>query len=138
MSLTFLHFLAFSLGIGGGMAGLLVGRMATRVDPELQPVLGRLQRRLGQISALSILVLWITGVWLIHTLYGGLASLPWLFWIKVASVVALSVCAAWIQTLSLQAWRRGTPAPAARMARLGKLANLFALLSLALAVAAFA
>ena len=138
MSLTFLHYLAFSLGIGGGAAGMLAGRMAARADPELRPGLARLQRRLGQISALSVLVLWVTGVWLIHAQYSGLAPLPWLFWPKIAAVVGLTVCAAWLQLLSLRAWRRGTPPPAPRMARLSMLANLFALLALALGVAAFA
>ncbi|MTJ05802.1 MAG: hypothetical protein FH759_14065 [Sediminimonas qiaohouensis] len=138
ISLSFLHYLAFSLGIGGGIAGMLAGRMAARAASETRPTLGRLQRRLGQISALSIVILWVTGVWLIHGRYGGLSPLPWLFWAKIVAVVALTICAAWIQALSLRAWRRETPPPAARMARLSKLANLFALLALGLAVAAFA
>ena len=138
LSLTFLHYLAFSLGIGGGVAGLLAGRMAARAAPETRPALGRLQRRVGQVSALSVLVLWVTGIWLVQERYGGFASLSWLFWAKIAAVVALTVCAAWLQSLSFVAWRRGAPPPATRMALLSRLANLFALVALALAVMAFA
>jgi hypothetical protein len=59
-TLKTLHFLAFSLGIGGGMASVMAGLAARRAEPEARAVIARLRRRIGLVAALVTAILAFT------------------------------------------------------------------------------
>ena len=132
-----LHYLAFSIGLGGGLANMLAGRLAAAAPEAARPVLGRLSAQIGRASALSLVVLWLTGVAMFVNTGWTLAAMSGAFWAKMAAVLVLTGCAAAMQTLGFRAARANRPPPAQSMARLGLLANLAALTALALAVLAF-
>lgn len=136
-SLKVLHFAAFSVGIGGGLAGLMAGLRARAADPGARPALGALQRFLGRASAVSVLILWASGIALVYQLPGGWSALPPLFWAKFAAVVALTGVAASTQWLVYRGMRGGRAPGPATMLRLGVAANVLAPAALVLAVLAF-
>jgi hypothetical protein len=133
----FLHFWALAIGIGGGMANMLAAPIARAAEPEAKPVLGKLQRRIGQMGAGAILVLWVTGIWLVVVEYPVLGRLPMLFWVKIAAVLVLTYVSARGQLLSLRAMRGGPPPDPAVMKKIAMAGATSALAALALAVAAF-
>jgi uncharacterized membrane protein len=136
-TLKILHFLAFSIGIGGGLANMLAGMIGKRADVAAKPALGKLQARIGLASALALVVLWITGIWLVVARYPQIGALPLSFWLKMAAVVALTATAAKLQLNALAAGQSGTPPPAAQQKWLGMLATLFAVVAVIFAALAF-
>jgi len=138
ISLLILHFLAFSIGIGGGIANLVIGSKAAAADPVTKPVLGAASRAVGQIASVGLLFLWITGIAMVYTSWEGWASLPQLFWAKFAGVLVLTACSVLMNMHVIRAKRTGTPPPPATMRRLGIIGSGAAILALILAVQTFA
>ncbi|PQO23035.1 hypothetical protein C2I36_10045 [Rhodobacteraceae bacterium WD3A24] len=135
-TLKIIHFLSFAVGIGGGVASLLAG-LAMRTAGGGAPALAGLQRRLGRASAVAIVLLWITGVWMLYAVYGGWGGMSGWFWIKIVAVVGLTAVSARMQWLSITAQRSGTPPAPRIMAGLGAAANLLAIAAVIIAVIAF-
>lgn len=135
--LLILHFLAFSVGIGGSLSNLLAGAVAARSDPAVRPAIGAVARRVGMMATGGLVLLWLTGIALVQTAWEGWASMPPLFWAKIALVVVLTVCSALMNATVIRADRDGTPPPPERMRMLGTIGALSAILALILAIAAF-
>lgn len=130
--LKILHFLALAVALGGGVANLVLRRHAMAAGPEARPALGRAQRTLAALSAVSVAVLWLTGIALVETIYGAWTGLPGVFWAKIA---AATVWLAAVTTGQVLMRRPGPPSPLLRPLGMGGMASAVA--SLALAVLAF-
>lgn len=127
-TLKIIHLLSLAVGLGGGVANALVGARVTAKAPEIGlPV----QRLIGRLSFLALVLLWITGVWMVldGRALGELG--PW-FWIKMIVVLALTAAAVTAQTAQL----RGTATPA-RMRALGTGITGASALAVVFAVLAF-
>lgn len=136
-TLLILHFLAFSVGIGGTFANLVITRRATRSDASTRPALAAAGRQIGLAATLGLAVLWVTGPALVARLHGSWAALPDPFLGKMVFVVVLTICSVLINLSVIAARRTGSPPPPRRMAFLGTLALVSAVLALILAVRAF-
>jgi hypothetical protein len=134
--LLFLHFFGLLLGAGPGTAQSLIARRAERVTPEEARTLRSLGPMLANISAVGIVILWITGPIMVWTVYGGFANLPSAFWIKFVFVVLLTLIAIYTQVTFAEI-RRGNVAAAERFKWLGPSAGISALLAVLFAVIAF-
>lgn len=132
----FVHFFAIAVGMGGGMANFLIGHRSAGAAVQAMPILGGLQKTFGQLSTVAIVVLWLTGGWLVYSLYDW-QSLTLAFWLKIAFVLLLSVAAIVLQVNAIRAERAGTPPPADVMAKWGATADIAAILALLVAVFAF-
>lgn len=139
MSLTLLiiHFLAFSIGIGASVSNLIIGAKAAGSEPQFRPALGSASEAIGKAATICLLLLWLTGVAMIYLDWDGWASLPPLFWVKIAAVLVLTLCSGLLNWHVLRAKRAGTPPPAPTMALLGRLGSASALIALILAVITF-
>lgn len=133
--LEIIHFLSFSVGIGGGVASMVIGLRLRRAEISAVRDLSAAQKVIGRLSFGAIVLLWITGIWMLNSRYGW-SDLPVAFWLKLAAVVGLTAIACRAQYLVLMAPRRGPPAPRT-MARLGMGSSLCAVLALVFAVIAF-
>ncbi len=131
-----LHYVAFSIGIGGGVASMIIGIRMKRAEAAAAPTLAGIQKTIGRTSFGALIVLWLTGLWMVSTRFGW-GALPWAFWIKFAAVLGLTGFALTAQWFALQAGRTGTPPAPATMAKLGMGLNACALLALIFAVIAF-
>ena len=133
--LKILHFWALAAGLGFGLAGLVMMAMAKGAAPEAGAVVTKTRARLAQLSGAAIVVLWITGLWMWLTVYGGVVG-PWLA-VKLLGVLALTGVSAYMN-FALHRAARGGPRPVpARMAHLAKVAAGLAALIVVLAVLAF-
>ena len=105
-------------------------------EPAGLPPLGAVQGRVGRVSFVALILLWITGGWMMSNA-GGAAAMPLIFWAKLAAVVVLTVVVLMLQWHGIRAARAKQPPPAATMARLGQIAGICAVLAVILAVVAF-
>jgi lysylphosphatidylglycerol synthetase-like protein (DUF2156 family) len=127
--LKILHFLALAIGLGGGAANLVIGNMA---GAEGAPVTRPIQKRIGRVSFGALLLLWITGIWMLG-LGWRLEYLPPLFWIKIIVVLVMTVAAVTAQVALL---RPGPDTPA-KLKKLGLMATSAAGLAVVFAVLSF-
>ena len=135
-ALLFLHFVGLMLGAAGGFASAIVMRRALALPADEAKVLRGLGPILAKVSATGVAVLWATGLILVWSKWGGIESLPDMFWVKAIFIVSLTVMTALIH-LTYAEIRKGNPAAAARLPRLGPMAGVSALLAVLFAVLAF-
>ncbi|WP_101065488.1 hypothetical protein [Roseovarius salinarum] len=136
VGLKFLHFVALALALGGGVANIMLGRQLATAEAAAKPVVMTAQRMLARISALSLLVLWITGIALVYAYYGGWGGFGTAFWAKIAVAVVLTVNMGVAQHLMSHARKAGTPPPKA-VKPMGMAGPVLLLVVTALATLAF-
>ncbi|QKV18441.1 hypothetical protein [Oricola thermophila] len=132
-----IHFLCFTAGVGGGIAAALVGARAKGAGPDTAPVLRGIQRTLGRIGFGAVILLWLSGIYLVHAIHGGWTGLGTVFWLKIVAVAVLTAASVTGQYIALTAARRDMTAMGPRMALIGMTATLAAITALILAVIAF-
>jgi hypothetical protein len=135
-ALLFLHFVGLILAMGPGTAQSIIMRRAAAATPEAAMTLRGLAPTLSAVSAAGLAVLWVTGLIMVWSVYGGPASLPWAFWVKIAAVVLITLVVIYIQ-MTFAEVRRGNAAAAGRLAQLGPAAGILGLVAVLFAVIAF-
>jgi hypothetical protein len=134
--LRFLHFVGLALGVGSGFAQIAVGILIGRATGPDRAVLIRMRPALGQMGGIGLGLLWITGLTLVFTRWGGFGSLPGVFHAKVTAVVLLTGMVGYSHRLLKQA-RLGDASAPGRLETAGKIMLLLSLTAVALAVYAF-
>ena len=138
-TLLVLHLIGLALGLGGGVGNMIAGRMMAGAEPAGAKALGAMQRKIGRASFVGLILLWITGIWMVQGYHdGGFGALPGTFSIKMIFVVIVTIAALTAQWKSISAARSGTPPSRRTMAMLGMISGLFSLLAVIMAVATFA
>jgi uncharacterized membrane protein len=137
LTLIVIHFIAFCIGIGGGITNMVIGKQIGQAGEALQRNLGEVADIIGRLIAIAVILLWVTGISLIYLSWGGWSGLPGLFWAKVAAVLVLSVCLLVIKRTVAQANRSGTAPEEAKITPLSLIANLSGLAALVLALVSF-
>ncbi|OSP55684.1 hypothetical protein [Pseudoruegeria sp. SK021] len=132
MLLTVLHYLGFSVAIGGGTAALILMTRAGR-DPATAPYLRAAIRVIAQVGIAAIAVLWLTGLSLWLGRYGGTMALGGSWHLKLAGVVTLTALA--LPAFVRMQMGRPLPAPWAKRVLVAQL--LAAVATVAAAVATF-
>ncbi len=135
-ALLFLHFVGLMLGAAGGFASAVIMRRALVLPADEAKVVRGLGPILANVSLISLIVMWATGLIMVWSKWGGLGSLPDMFWVKAIFILSLTVMTALIQ-LTYAEIRKGNPAAAARLPRFGPMAGVSALLAVLFAVLAF-
>ena len=134
--LLLLHLLAAIAGVGSSLFMLaLAPRLAG--SPDAATVMRYAGANAGKLGPYSLLVLWVTGLWL--TLAYGLAEVggTW-FWVKIAFVVVLSALVGYTQMQQAKVRRGADPAALqARMKTLSPAMTTMAVLIVVFAVLAF-
>ena len=88
------------------------------------------------MSATGVAVLWATGIILVWSKWGGIESLPQMFWVKAIFILSLTVMTGLIH-MTYAEIRKGNPAAAAKLPKFGPMAGVSALLAVLFAVLAF-
>ncbi|HUQ37076.1 MAG TPA: hypothetical protein VM144_11930 [Aestuariivirga sp.] len=135
-ALLFLHFVGLMLGAAGGFASAIIMRRALTIPADEAKVLRGLGPILSKVSATGVAVLWVTGLIMVWSKWGGLESLPQMFWVKAIFILSLTVMTGLIH-MTYAEIRKGNPAAAARLPRFGPMAGVSALLAVLFAVLAF-
>lgn len=132
----FLHLIGLILGAGPGMANMVIMRTAATATPEGAAALRKVPPILVNVSTAGVVVLWITGIIMVWSRFGGPDALPTLFWVKFVFVVILTLVVVFMQ-MTLAEIRKGNMAAASRMPKLGPAAGVSALLAVLFACYAF-
>jgi hypothetical protein len=134
-ALVMLHFVGFGMGVAAAAGNGVVGGQIAQA-PGNAPVLSRLQPIFGRMGQVGLGLLWLTGLALVWTKWGGPQNLPYTFWIKIGAVVALTGLVAYLTILGNRA-RAGDQAARQQAAMVGPLGGIFLGLIVIFAVLAF-
>ncbi|HWA00785.1 MAG TPA: hypothetical protein VG841_10790 [Caulobacterales bacterium] len=135
-ALLALHFIGLMMGAGGGFGSAIVARVANSKPPEQAATLRTLGPILARFAHIGLGILWVTGLIMIWSVYGGPEHLPELFWIKAIFIVSLTV-AAIATELTYADIKKGNMKAAARLPKIGPIAGISALLAAVTAAFAF-
>jgi hypothetical protein len=133
--LLILHFLGLAAGLSASIGNIIILRLI-RAAPADAPVLGKVPPQLARVGHIGLGLLWLTGIIMVWTIYGGPQNMPGAFWWKFACVVVVTVAVGMID-MTLKAIRSGDRAAAARLPMLGAAAGGFTILAVIFAVIAF-
>jgi len=137
--LLILHFLGFGAGFAASAGNNLAMLLASRAPSAEAAGLRRFPPVMIRVGDTGLVLLWITGIALLWTKYGGIdgfGALPWSFWAKIACVVLLTGLIGMIH-MTMAKIKRGDMAVAARMPVYGKVGAMLLLLIAIFAVMAF-
>jgi hypothetical protein len=72
--LLFFHFLGLALGFTVGFSNIVMSRLIAAADPTEKAVLGRFPPAVSQLGRVGLALLWLTGLTMVYTRYGGLGT----------------------------------------------------------------
>lgn len=130
------HFLGLAMGFAGGFGNMIMGGLMAKATPADAGVLARFPPAISRIGDIGLVLLWVTGVILVFTKWGGIGFLPVMFWVKMIAVVALTGLAGYMHMLKAKA-KAGDGAARAMIPKVGPFAMISALLAIVFAVLAF-
>ena len=135
--LLILHFIGLVMAFAATFADLVVTRLIGSATAPEAEVLRRVMPRMLRLSSWGVVLLFVTGPMLIYSKYDGAwGALPWLFWLKMLAVAALTVAYGFLH-MSMAKARRGDEAAAGRIRFYGQLSGVTAALVVVFAVLAF-
>lgn len=134
--LLFLHFFGLMLGAAGGMASGILMRRAAGLPPEQAQVVRGQGPLLANVAAAGVALLWITGLVMVFA-YWNLGALGWPFWVKMVFAVILTLATIAIHLTYAEIRRTGNAALGQRLAKIGPVSGLSALLAVLFASIAF-
>ena len=135
-TLLVLHFLGLAMGLSVPLANATMMRLISAAEPPDKAVLGRFPPVMSRVGTAGIALLWLTGLTMVYTRWGGFATLPPMFHVKLAAVVLLTVTVGYIKIVERRV-ARGETAALATIQKFAKVAALFAVLAVVLAVITF-
>ena len=133
--LLILHLLGFGAGAGGSLGNFLITGLIG-ANPGDAPALNRMRLLLARTGQTALALLWLTGIILIWSKWGGPAYVPQLFWFKLLLVVVMTALVV-VMDLTFKAVRGGNMALAPRLPILGMAAAALLILIVVIAVFAF-
>ena len=87
----FLHFVGLMLGAAGGFASAVIMRRALVLPADEAKVVRGLGPILANVSLTGLVVMWATGLILVWSKWGGIGSLPDMFWVKAIFILSLTI-----------------------------------------------
>ena len=124
------------MGLSTGFANMVMAGLVATAPPAEKAILGRFPPAMSRIGVIGLALLWISGISIVMTRYGGFAILPRPFIVKLSAVVLLTLAVAYINILMPRA-QRGDAAAMARIQTLGKLTGPLAIIAIVFAVITF-
>ena len=124
------------MGLSTGFANMVMAGLVAKAPPAEKAILGRFPPAMSRIGVIGLALLWISGISIVMTRYGGFAILPRPFIVKLSAVVLLTLAVAYINILMPRA-QRGDAAAIARIQTLGKLTGPLAIIAIVFAVITF-
>ena len=133
--LLILHFFGLGAGFAASIGNFTVMQLI-QAAPGDAPVLGKVPPVLARVGQVGLGLLWITGVIMIWSIWGGPGNLEWAFWVKLLGVVLLTGIAIYLD-MTIRRVRAGDMAAAAQLPLFGRIAGGLLALIVIFAVIAF-
>jgi hypothetical protein len=132
-----IHFLSLAVGIGGGVSSAIAGATFADAEPPVAPAIGKLVSKIGDAGFGALVLLWLTGIILVFTEYGGFGALPGSFSVKMIGVLGLTGAVVAMQIVKRTALKAGHPPDPGRMKTLGQIALVSAIFTIVMAIVTF-
>lgn len=137
--LLILHFIGLAMGLSAGFSNLVMQRLIAKSTPSDVAVLMRYPPLIARVGSMGLALLWITGLSMLFTKWGGFANIgnmPWQFHVKLTLVIILSGLVGYFQVLERRL-RGGDRSVLSIMQKLGPVAFLTGISIIVFAVLAF-
>lgn len=134
--LLILHFFGLALGMSASIVNLALGSLMAGATPAERGVLGRVPPLMSHVGGAGLVLLWATGLMLVFTKWGGFASLPWQFHVKLTAVLLLTGLMGLLHALQAR-MKRGDTAAAGRLPVAGAAAFAMSITAVVFAVLTF-
>ena len=134
--LLILHLLGLAAGFSVTFANIVMRGVMAKATPQENATLLRFLPAMSRVGHIGLGVLWITGLSMVFTRFGGFAALPWTFHVKLTAVVLLTIAMGFNSGLERRA-RRGETALYGRIGTVGKISATLALIAVIFAVLTF-
>jgi len=91
-TLFVLHLLGFGAAVASSVGNFIILRMVAE-SPADRPVLAKVPPRLARVGQSGLGLLWLTGLIMLWTIFGGPQNVPSTFWFssKIVFVIAVTV-----------------------------------------------
>ena len=106
--LLILHFLGLAMGLSVSIANTVMSILIAKAARPEKAILGRFPPVMSRIGKIGLSTLWVTGLILVYTKWGGFANLTWPFFVEPRSSCSPSSCSsstAWSGASSRGIWR---------------------------------
>jgi len=130
-----LHFIGLMLGAGGGLGSTVAMGYASSLSEAKAKAVRGLGPVLTRMSLVGLVIMWLTGVWLLLTRH-DITALPVMFWFKMGFVLLLTVAAVSLE-LTYGRVKRGDVRAAALLPSLGPMAGISSLMAVIFSVLTF-
>jgi uncharacterized membrane protein len=130
------HFIGLAMGLGTGFAHAFLGSAAKKMSPDEATKFKLHTLVIGNMGNIGIIVLLISGFYLITPFWKDLASMPWLM-VKLGLVAVLIVLIALVNIAAKKAKQGDAENQFKKTAVLGKLTLIVALAIVGVAVGVF-
>lgn len=134
--LKILHFIGLAMGLAVPFSNMVMGGLMAKAAPPEKAVLGRFPLAMGMVGKIGLTLLWLTGLTMVFTKYGGFGGVPVIFHVKLTLVLILTVLVGIVASLEKRV-RKGDMSVLPRIEALGKAAGAVALVIVVFAVLAF-
>ncbi len=129
------HFMALGVGIGIGVANMIIGMRAAAAEGAVMGALRAAQGALGRAGFLAIVLLWITGLWM-WQVYDH-ATMDPVFLAKIGFVIILTGLSIDLNIKGARAAKGGPKMNPAYGKRAGMVMGLMSFLAVTTAVMVF-
>lgn len=134
--LLVLHFFGLTMGFAVSISGMVMMSLINKAAPPEKAVLARFPPVMSRVGDVGLVLLWVTGITLVFTKWGGFGVLPWQFHVKLTAVALLTLVVGYIHMLQGRA-RRGNAGAAGQIPTVAKIALLLAVTAVVFAVLTF-
>jgi hypothetical protein len=130
------HLMGLALGGAAGFGNAVVGQRLRAAGPDARTHLFDVAHGLAKLGKIGMGLLIVTGLLLIWLQFGGVGAFSWVFWLKMALLVALIADIIVMGRLEARA-EGGDPSAMKHMPALGALSTLLLIGIVLCAVVAF-
>lgn len=137
--LLVLHFFGLAMGLSVSFSNMVMMSLITNAAGPDKAVLARFPPAMSRVGDIGLSLLWLSGLGMLFTRYGGfegLSALGWTLHVKLTAVVILTGLVGYMHSLMRKA-RNGDAAAAAQLPKVGRVAFLMAVTAVVFAVVTF-
>ena len=134
--LVVIHLVGLGMGLSVGFANMVMAGVIGKAAPAEKAVLGRFPPAMSKIGVAGLVTMWVSGIAIVMTRYGGFSILPRTFIYKLTAVVLLTLSVIYIELLFARV-KKGDTAALATIQVVGRLTGLFSLAAIIFAVITF-
>jgi hypothetical protein len=133
--LLILHFLGFGAGMAASVGNFSIQQLMA-ASPGDRPALAKVPPVLARVGQVGLALLWVTGLIMVWSIWGGPGALGWAFWLKIACVVLLTAVVVYLD-LQIRKVKQGDTSAAVVLPLFGRIAAALLFLVVVFAVVAF-